>query len=471
MASELFAPVKSPLLPAGTELGYKRSFSSVRIKSPMNRLLVILAAVTLLSCGGDDPSISGVFPARGFLDKTMMVQISGSETNWRDGVDIDFGAGITVTDALVASPSSLVATITIAPDAPIGARDVIVGSKTLSGVFSVESPLAVTVSGTEAQGSVLVVDVQNLDFERPFDTTSTGGGLFGGPLQFPNFDVDLGEGTSVAVGDVQPYSAQLLVGVDTSATAGAHTLTVFSGPTTEFATLALPEAISIDERAPTSLALGSPAMGSQQPYGSSLYSVSLSDLQLLSAEVLVSSVDADPVLFLLSAAGSFQSVLADGTELVLPYDDDFYVVLVDLSGAAGYQFQVSVSGQAMTAATESTENNETFGAAVVLSLPFQYTASFASSVDEDWFTFTAAQGDSIHVVTAPGSPAADAKVFLYESDGSTLVAESSDATFHEDFKSPALDAGTYYIDIQWSPEFAGDYSASSKDYVASFWLE
>ena len=61
----------------------------------MRKIALGFIAVAAIGCG-EDQNASGVFPSEGFLGRTMRVQISGDNTQWNDGVSVDFGPGITV---------------------------------------------------------------------------------------------------------------------------------------------------------------------------------------------------------------------------------------------------------------------------------------------------------------------------------------------------------------------------------------
>src|SRR5687768_15759287 len=145
-------------------------------------LVPALSSSSLLGCGGGgtDESVSGVFPSSAFLGRTLRVEISGDATNWKDGTTLDFGAGVTVTNVKVASPTALFAEVTIAPDAAPGLRDVTVtngGDRlVLAEAFQLESAITLKFNGSVAQGSVASFAINNHDFETPFDDTSTGDG-------------------------------------------------------------------------------------------------------------------------------------------------------------------------------------------------------------------------------------------------------------------------------------------------------
>ena len=95
--------------------------------------LVIALAPIAFGCGDDikfpdqsDPALNGVFPAKGFTDRTIRVEISGDGTEFTGTPTVSFGDAIAVTGVELSSPSTLFATITIASAASLGKRDVVV---------------------------------------------------------------------------------------------------------------------------------------------------------------------------------------------------------------------------------------------------------------------------------------------------------------------------------------------------------
>ncbi len=438
----------------------------------MNKKLCLAFALFSLACGAKDSSVSGVFPANGFLDKSVEVLITGSNTDWGRAVGISFGAGITVEAAEVASPTAIMATITIAGDAPIGPRDVVVDGETLAGVFTVESPIEVQVSGTQAQGSIIFLEVRNLDFDRPFDTTQTGDGLFS-PIAYTNFSGELGQGTNLQISDVQPYSASLVATVDVFAPEGAKALTLRSGPEDSSETFTLPVAATIEARTAQAIKAGSPVTTTQeQPQGSGLYSVSLADLAIMTAQVGVTSEVAAPNMILLSENGTFFEIIDQGADLALTASGNFYLIYIDGSNASSYDYQISVNAVTPNMVSEGSEDNDTAEAATILELPTFFSARFAAAEDEDWFSVQVDEGEVLRVMTAPGAQAADPIVLLYSADDPEFpIAASDDDGYHERFVSEPLDAGTYLIQIRWSPDYLDAFTPADSEYAAAFWLQ
>ena len=86
------------------------------------------------------PTVTGVVPGQGAQGTAPTVTVSG--TNFQSGATVSVGAGVTVSGVTVASATAIQATLTIAPDAVVGPRNVQVtnpggGTATLSGGFTV----------------------------------------------------------------------------------------------------------------------------------------------------------------------------------------------------------------------------------------------------------------------------------------------------------------------------------------------
>jgi hypothetical protein len=129
----------------------------------------------------DEPSISSVSPAWLWLSRSEAVVVSGYDTAWSDGATVDFGEGVTVSDVVVASPTAIVAHVTIDAGAAPGPRDVVVtaddGELTAAGGFAVRPGLQIEhVAGDGTQGSI---NLYAIDLEDPGHDLA--GGLFTTP--------------------------------------------------------------------------------------------------------------------------------------------------------------------------------------------------------------------------------------------------------------------------------------------------
>lgn len=99
------------------------------------------------------PDIDRASPNYGIRGSTLDVTIFGIDTNFNDSSTVEFsGEGIYLNSTLIGGPLTIVANITIDPDAPLGRRDIIVttGEEVVvgEGVFSVSKPGALSDEGT-----------------------------------------------------------------------------------------------------------------------------------------------------------------------------------------------------------------------------------------------------------------------------------------------------------------------------------
>ena len=101
------------------------------------------------------PMLSKVEPASGNQGESMNVELSTVNTRFRGRPRISFGHGITVSNVVVNSPTSLTASIEIADDATLGLRDVTV----MAGRMRLIKTGAFTVSSQAGQGTVLSLSV------------------------------------------------------------------------------------------------------------------------------------------------------------------------------------------------------------------------------------------------------------------------------------------------------------------------
>lgn len=116
-----------------------------------------------------EPSVNFVTPNKAVLDRELEITISGTGTTFTAGAKLDFGAGITVSDVRVVSPTALSAKLKIAPTATLGLHDVTVDGQKLEKAFAVQPAISVFAVGKVEQGGVAQVAVQNNDPANPFD--------------------------------------------------------------------------------------------------------------------------------------------------------------------------------------------------------------------------------------------------------------------------------------------------------------
>lgn len=131
-------------------------------------------------------SISSVVPGSGQQAQTLDVIVSAINTGFNGTTTVNFGSGITVNSQTVNSATSLSANVTVAPDAVVGPRDVIVTTNGLpltgAGMFQVVARPPVQISsispssGQQGQMSAIAITGLNTHFS-PTSTVSFGPGI------------------------------------------------------------------------------------------------------------------------------------------------------------------------------------------------------------------------------------------------------------------------------------------------------
>lgn len=412
--------------------------------------------------GSTSASISGAFPGDAFPGSTLDVTISGFATNWDDTTSVDFGSDVTVDSVRVASPTALIATVTVGSGAALGARDITIttGSETLSYAsgFDLLSPIELDVRGVAAQGSIVFATIKNLNLLSPFDDTSTGDGLFS-PLEFTNIEVDAPTGITAQISSVSPFGIEVALLIDADAPAGPVSLEVLSGPTGDTVSFPNPEAFDIVERTPTALSATAPStIQLSEAFQSELYTFT-PDQGLQIIEISTSAIAGSPQLLALGTTGKFADLGGVSPSFGFATDSSAprYAVLLDQSGESGYTATITTTARSATAASESSSNDDATNAdAVTLPMVLQ-GASLSSISDEDWFSFDAVAGDigkTVTVRTFGNDTLTDTVVAVVGPDGSTVLGEASDDQgFHELLISGAIsEAGTHYVRV-----FASDF--------------
>ncbi|RLB47300.1 MAG: hypothetical protein DRI90_26490, partial [Deltaproteobacteria bacterium] len=398
--------------------------------------------------GGDvgDPSLSAVVPGTAYLEHDLAVTISGFGTEWTSAATVDFGADITVTDTNMASPTSIVATIEIAPGAATGARDVTVteGSDavTYTGAFNVEEPLVAAHLGTAAQGSILMGAAEQQDINAPFD-------------ELGNSVTVTANGSSEGLTlNVATYALDYMVFVDVTATAEATDVIVESGLTDVVSSRAV-DSIDVQARTATAITPGTPLTASYAgAFDSMLYSFDAAASQLV--EVTMTSTGGSPLFFLLPSSGTFDDLITLGDTAAFTSTaqvETYYLVVFDVTGESGYDFTIDVA----ESASDEVEPNDACSSAQALTLPAALTnLTLSSSTDEDWFEITATANEVamlIQAMTSAGDANTDTYLEFFESDCTTpFGGPSSDFGFHESLTSDSITAaGTYYLRVSPSP--------------------
>jgi hypothetical protein len=459
---------------------------------------VLVASFAVAACGSDgaagpagpkgdpgpnasnDPSVSGVVPSRAFLARKADVTISGFGTRWDATTKVDFGQGVVVDKVTVASPTAIVASISIDKGAATGDRDVSIdggGAKVVyKGAFKIESPVSVSTRGNVAQGSIFVGAAKGKDLSTPFDTTTQGGGLFG-PPEFVGVKIADIPGITPQVSNVTLYGVDFSMAVDVTAPTGQRPFSIVSGLAPDQIEFPLPEGLTIAARAPVVLASGTPVQGRiNSPFESVLYQVTPpAGLSVVDLRTNAAASGSRPMLVVLPKSGKFADFISSGPNnlVISTAADALYGILWDSSGTAGYQATVGAVVTPASGAAEAANNDTCAAAQVAASLPFVLqSATLSSSTDEDWVRITAAAGDvgkRIRVRTVGGDPQTDTVVEVFQSNGTTtLGGPSNDQDYHENHLSAVIpSAADYCVKISASSTF----SATANTYQALIRIE
>ncbi|MBA3502179.1 MAG: hypothetical protein H0T65_17575, partial [Deltaproteobacteria bacterium] len=379
--------------------------------------LFILALPLVVACGGGGPdeSVSGVFPSSAFLGRQVRVEISGDVTEWKAGASVNFGAGVTVQNVAVASPTALFADITVMDDAAPGLRDVTVESNgkslVLKEAFQLESAISLKFRGTVAQGSIATFAINNHDFNTPFDTTSTGDGFFT-PIVYTGTNIEAPAGVTLQVEEVTPYGVTGLAFFDLDAVAGP--LVVSSGFGEDVTTSNLGTNLDVKARTATVLAAGTPASGMvEATWASALYEFTpTANPSLTTLATSSTSTAAKPGVAILGSSGRFEDMIGYSLKrtLVQLAPSKLYAVYVDTSGTFGYTFSVRGASQMLTQLAEVAEpgNDTPANAQALTAMPSLVTgATLMTIADVDWISITATAADvgkKIRVLTTGSDP-------------------------------------------------------------------
>lgn len=459
-----------------------------------------MSLVTLAACGGTtnnttietSPNANGVFPANGFQGDTIRVEISGDATDWADGVTVDMGTGVTVSNVTVSSPTTLFADVAIDGTAMPGQNDVTVtdasggsdGALTLTKAFEIDSPVTLTFEGDLNQGGLPFFTIQDLDFLHPFDATqdaNTGA--------FVNETITSPDGVDLEVSAISTNQITGRAFIDATATGGDATLASTSGSnsiTVDLGTL------TVAARTPTPLATGSDTAGSvTEPGDTTLYSLSITKAAVLDlADLSSTDPNAQPAFGLLpdgtwATAASFPSLqLAAGS---------FDLVVGDLATEGKYDFNVNVSELDVTVSAEGDDTKNNTLAATDTTVPAANIPAaiapmtLSSDTDVDFIKLTnVPKGKTIHVSTLDGPDAfTDTQVDIEDSTGASLnggdidggETDGDDGGFTcafegvcgEDVSTTDVTAaaGTFFVKV--SP--GADFATTDSQYVVVITLE
>lgn len=421
---------------------------------------------------GLTPSVSAVIPDHTFLARNTEVTISGYATNWSasNKPTVDFGPNITVTNTIVASPTSLVVDVTTTKAATTGLRDVKVtdsnGSETYAMAFNVLVPIAVDIQGLTAQGGVVLATIRNLDVENPFDTT-TGTDANGNTI-YPNLVITLPKGVTnqafesftggaFAAGAPSATEIPMLLTIDVNAPAAKGDIDVVSGPTgadggvgqgdVEFP---MPGGFNLQARTATALTSGTAAMTTIANAGdTALFSITPASSSLTVLDWTGTATSTAAQILVLSGptwGDGFANLISDaitGTVLTTS-TQPVYGTWWDPSGAKGAITVTSTATPAGGSAAASASDGTKATAVAATALPFVLTNGDLSN-GGDWVKVTLPAGQTTLRVQTIGDPNTDTLVTLLASDGTTTVGTAETATLVDNTFMGLTAGATYYV--------------------------
>jgi hypothetical protein len=408
--------------------------------------------------------VSDIQPSTAFLARKSHVTISGYATSWTDATTIDFGAGITVANVHAASPTALVADLTIDKTAALGPRDVTVNDttkETYSQAFTVALPAALTFEGSLAQGSIAIANIVLQDQSTPFDTTGETDPL-SGQTTYTNLALTVPSGVTASIETATTNAVQVLLTVDVDSTAGPADFELLSGPASDPTDADFPVPGGLTVAARTATALGAAAANGtvKTAYDSALYSYTPgASLAIVDFTAASTVTGANASFALLPSSGHFADIIgffqaANGsgtaaTTTVLPSSaDPYYAIYWDNTGTTGaYTLGAASTTPAATHATTAADATKA-GAVVATALPFVLTGgNLTAATSADWVKVTTGAGDAgklIHAQTT-GDPLTDVAVTIYDSDGTTVIGSEETGGWDDTTSSAVAASTTYYV--------------------------
>ncbi|HEY1816545.1 MAG TPA: hypothetical protein VGG74_29565 [Kofleriaceae bacterium] len=449
--------------------------------------LALLSGLVLVACtsnnNGDDdngsdsvtPTANGVFPANGFIGRTVRVEVTGDATSWTSAATLSFGTGITVSSVTAASPTDLFADIAIGDGATPGMQDVTVmqGSDTytLSKAFEVDAPASALMAGTAAQGSIVEVQITDVDVANPFDTTTSTDD--DGNTIYPNLALSTPAGVSYLIESVQPFSLVAFLLIDVDAGAGGS-IAVESGPQGGNVVETPVGALTIMPRTATAITAGTPTTATYgTALGSTLYSFTPGTApDVTDLEMTATDLNAQPDVFALPASGHF----ADwdgfihstfGTINTTQGALEYYIYW-DETGESSYMYTLAQADVALTTTTAIPDTDVSDATAVTITPPALGTGGDVgnSPSGEQWVKFTVTAGDvgkSIHLVNTGGA----AVIFTVYTSLANAGTDTEFDSGEQDYTTTAITtAGTYYVSLA-----ADFFSSTGTDYTLAVYIE
>lgn len=447
--------------------------------------LPLLSLLVLAACGSDgaqgpagpagekgesaagEPTFGAVVPAAGYLDReeTVVVTAAGAKFD-ANAPQLDFGAGVKVSDVQVISPTSVSVKLTIDKAAATGAHDVKItaGGKTVTGAkaFLVGAPIAVTLDKPLSQGGLGKVTIKNLDRSSAFGVADN--------LKLEGTGFQAAGFLLATATDAQA----LVLAEPTASGKTAITLSNMAGEDAIRTFLSAPEVVSYTPRTATQLTIGTPKTGENlaKALDTGLYKFSNAATGIVSIDVTVKGSDIQPGFYFLPASGKFDDALrvTSATSLQLPVgaaaSQDFFLMVVDPAATGGsaskYGYDIAVTRTDVAPTAEAGAAHGTVGTAQALAtLPAVVNATRASDTELDVYKVVLATPKFIEVSllreanvkigVAPASAGDPDKVDLTKAFGEVEPTFSNRSGKigkppASIFGSPTeLDAGTYYV--------------------------
>jgi hypothetical protein len=409
-----------------------------------------------------DSSISAVSPTSAYIGRTLDVLISGSATKWDSSTTVSFGSDVTVNSVTVGSETALWVNITIPVSSAAGAKDITVtdaaGTETLTGIFSVGLPVSVTPYGTVAQGSVVLLQLQNLDPTSPFDGTTDANG------NYTNFTLATLPGTNVQVNAVSAQSATVLLLIDVDATETSFPIDAQSGPPTGTVVHYAGGSLAVAARTATVLGEGVGVDGSIATAWSS-------DLYQLATEApnystfTLDTTDTTATLLILDATGHFTDGVTQGQNATTlgATPGGFYAIVIDPGGMDMFDYTLTAVATNTTFFAPQIPDATTQTADVISSIPAAVTgATLADGSDANYYAFTATANQAGQLVNVQvlDNPNIDVYVEIFGADGTTALDGGGIDTGFDGFSDVATTGlpsggGTFYVVVTpgyfWDP--------------------
>ncbi len=414
-----------------------------------------------------DPSISAVTPARIFLGRTAKLTISGFNCDWSDttAADLAFGDGISVDSLSVASPTSLLVTVTVETIAAVGALAVTVhsGASSLSyqGIDVLAPLVLADIVGTVAQGSRFKLTLRNLDVDHPLSVVAAENVAYA-------FAAEAGEGVRLNVISVQSNVVRLVALVDVFASPGGRDFRLTDMFTAQETTFDLPAVFDIAARSPVLLQANQPASAELVEAAQSIlyqFVPPATPNRVFFSVAGESDPNQIPGLIVLPASGRMAEALRYPFNYgnTGPYqrytedDDPMYLIALDIYDHHGY----TLTTHADMPYPQLGDLRSCQEAAALVAPAQVYGLELNDIDDQTWFAITTAAGDEgkqLRLVTNFFfDHITDTVLRVYEGTCPVVLpgtpwAESSDVDINDALLAPNLAGNqTYYLQVSYSP--------------------